>query len=281
MTKRNAKKPRQTTGRERQNKNDIISVVPEQRNSYDIHKGMKSYETRKFVAYYRVSTKRQGKSGLGLEAQKEAVETFARERGYDIISEFTEVESGTNPKRPQLDAAMLYARKYRAGLVVGKLDRLGRVAWRLLKLLNESKVPIRFADFPDADETFLGFMIIIADREAKLISERTRQALQAAKKRGTKLGTDRPGHWTPSAIKKRDKALTKATAEAAQKNRAEANDFYEVVGPDIVALRNQGLSYDAIATRLNDDGIPSRRGGKWYAGQVRHVFMNFRKEPGK
>ena len=139
-----------------------------------------------FVAYYRVSTQRQGQSGLGLEAQQAAVTAFTKDQA--IIAEFTEIESGRKNNRPQLAEALALAKKHKAILVIAKLDRLARNVHFISGLL-ESNVQFIAADMPEADRTFLQMAAVFAEWEAKKISERTKSALQMAKARGTKLGS--------------------------------------------------------------------------------------------
>jgi len=231
-------------------------------------------EGKAFIAYYRVSTQKQGRSGLGLEAQKTAVEAFVNERGGEIVKEFTEVESGTTVrKRPQLEQALAAARRHRAVLVVGKLDRLSRKVLDLLRLLEESRVPIRFADCPDADETMITILAAIAQREAKLISERTKAALAMAKRRGVKLGSDRPGFWTEERDEKRKAALAEGRVTAEATRRANAAQFHADVAPLIVSLRSeQGMTLKEISDYLAAEKIPARRGGAWSVSQIHSVL---------
>ena len=145
----------------------------------------------KFVAYYRVSTGRQGKSGLGLEAQRQAVATYLNGGDWQIVDEHTEVESGKNSDRPALEKALAAARLHRAALVVSKVDRLTRSVAFLSRLL-EAGVDVRFADLPQIEGAtgrfMLQQMVAVAELEAGMISTRTKAALAAAKKRGTVLG---------------------------------------------------------------------------------------------
>src|SRR5215469_9363190 len=148
----------------------------------------------KFVCYYRVSTGRQGKSGLGLEAQREAVKTYLNGGDWSIVAEFTEVESGKRTDRPELDRALAAARLHRCPLVVSKVDRLTRSVAFLSRLL-EAGVDVRFADLPQIEGAtgrfLLQQMVAVAELEAGMISSRTKAALAAAKKRGVKLGGNR------------------------------------------------------------------------------------------
>src|SRR5262245_21585199 len=146
-----------------------------------------------FVAYYRVSTARQGESGLGLDAQRVAVERHVSSVGGSLVCAFTEVESGKRVTRPQLEQAILAAQREQATLIVAKLDRLARNARYLLKL-RDSKLPLTFCDLPDVPDGAIGkFMIaqmaLVAEFERDRISERTKSALKIAKGRGVKLGT--------------------------------------------------------------------------------------------
>lgn len=213
------------------------------------------------IAYYRVSTARQGSSGLGMAAQKAAVESWARANDARLLGSYCEVESGKHNDRPQLQAALLHAKRSRATLVVAKLDRLSRNAAFLLTLM-ESKLPIVCCDNPAATELTIGLLAIIASHERKMISERTKAALQAAKARGTKLGSAREGHWQGredarlNGLKKGRTRSAKVQTELAQKAHAELR-------PIIAALRGQQLTLDEIAERLNADGWTTRRGHKW------------------
>ena len=219
-----------------------------------------------FVAYYRVSTARQGKSGLGLESQRSSVATYLNGGNWRIIGEFTEVESGKNSDRPQLDAALAMARVRRAPLVVAKVDRLTRSVAFLSRLL-EAGVDVRFADLPQIDGAtgrfMLQQMVAVAELEAGLISARTKAALAAAKKRGVKLGGDRGARLTAKARKKGNAAM-------AQKAAARAADL----APTIASLQERGYtSLTAIAQQLNEAGIPTARGdGEWSPMQVSRIL---------
>ena len=208
-----------------------------------------------FVAYYRVSTDRQGQSGLGLEAQRAAVEAFAK---GEVIAEFTEVESGRKSDRAQLAAALAAAKKAKATLVIAKLDRLARNVHFVSGLL-ESGVPFVCADSPEADRTWLQMSAVFAEWEARKISERTKAALVAAKARGVRLGSPTPA------------AGSKAGNEAIQ---ARAQAFAQRVLPIINSIKSQGMtSLREIAAELPARGVQTARGGsQWHASQVGNLL---------
>lgn len=209
----------------------------------------------KFVAYYRVSTARQGQSGLGLEAQQEAVTRYLNGGSWDLIGAFTETETGKGANalamRPQLRAALDYARKHKATLVIAKLDRLARNVHFVSGLL-ETGVDFVAADRPDADRFTLHLEAALAEREARVISERTKAALAAAKRRGVVLGAN-------------GKTL-------AVRNRAEAVERVAPMAGRLKALRGEGLSLRRIATTLNDEGVSSPGGGAWYPANVQRAL---------
>jgi DNA invertase Pin-like site-specific DNA recombinase len=217
------------------------------------------------VAYYRVSTARQGASGLGLEAQRVAVEGLCADRGWELIAPpFQEIESGKRVDRPELLKALERAKLTGARLVIAKLDRLSRDAEFLLKLQNSS---VRFvaADMPDANELTVGIMALVAQAERKAISTRTRDALQAAKARGQQLGNPNGA----AAFRRAGKGNT-AALEAV---RAGATDRAMGLLPVILRLRQGGVtSLGGIAVALNTDGILTARGGRWHASSVRNLL---------
>jgi DNA invertase Pin-like site-specific DNA recombinase len=181
--------------------------------------------TGKFIAYYRVSTDKQGKSGLGLEAQRAAVAGYLNGGDWKIIAEFTEVERGRRSDRPQLAAALKAARLHQATLVVSKVDRLTRSVAFLSKLL-EANIDVRFADPPAIEGPTGRFMLqqmaAVAELGAGMISDRTKKALAAAKKRGTKLGGFRGA--MPTA------RMRKLSAEALQaRTEARADDLAPII----------------------------------------------------
>jgi DNA invertase Pin-like site-specific DNA recombinase len=219
--------------------------------------------TGNFVSYVRVSTDRQGRSGLGLNAQRKAVEDFLNGGRWTLLKEFREVESGSRDDRPELAKALAYCRLHNATLVIAKLDRLSRDAHFLLGL---QKAGARFvaADMPEANEMIVGIMAVVAQAERKMISARTKAALQAAKARGQVLGGKRPGQYVTPAIQDAGRAVRTARA------RAWAADL----APVIEELRAEGLtSLGAIARELTARSIPAARGGtRWTAMGVSRVL---------
>ena len=205
------------------------------------------------VAYYRVSTTRQGESGLGLEAQRAKVETMAAERGAAVVAEFTEIESGRKADRPQLAAALAEARRRGAAVAVAKLDRIARDAELVLRLSREAAANgmggFLFCDLPDVDATtaagrmVLTVMASVAEFEARRISERTREALAAAAARGVKLGGLR---------------ANTATRNDAARERAQAGT--ERLRPVLAALQAQGDSLRDMAQALAQAGTTTRNG---------------------
>jgi DNA invertase Pin-like site-specific DNA recombinase len=216
-----------------------------------------------FVAYYRVSTQRQGQSGLGLGAQRKAVADYLNGGGWCMSAEFTEVESGRKKDRLQLRLALAQCRKQKATLVIAKLDRLARnVAF--VSALLESKVRFVAVDMPEADAAFLQIAAVFAEWEAKKISERTTAALAQARQRGTKLG------W---AIPSRTTQQLPASLKGAERNRDDAQQFASNVHPVIDAIKGAGVqTLDGIASALNAIGVKAARGGQWYATTVKNVL---------
>jgi DNA invertase Pin-like site-specific DNA recombinase len=226
----------------------------------------------KAVAYYRVSTAAQGRSGLGLEAQKASVADLARQRGLTLLAELTEVESGKRNDRPVLAQALHHARLTNAVLVIAKLDRLSRNAAFLLTL-RDSGVRFLAADVPDANDLTIGMLAVIAQAEREAISRRTKEALVAIKQKTDRGEThvsarsgrtvSRLGNPTGSAALG-DFAGDLTLARRAKGDRASRRrqDVEEVVR----AIKAAGHSSAyAIASELNRRGIASPRGGRWYA----------------
>lgn len=219
-----------------------------------------------FVAYYRVSTERQGRSGLGLDAQKRAVATFLSGGSWKLAAEFVEIESGKRNNRPKIYEALRLCRLHRATLIIAKLDRLARNV-KFISDLMESKVEFIAVDFPQANRLTIHILAAVAEHEGTMISERTKAALAAAKARGVKLGGDRGN-------------LPGVAAEGARKSAAvrsaRAYEHAADVAPTVVDLRLNGLSLRAIAGELNIRGIPTSRGGPWSAVKVSRVIARTR-----
>jgi DNA invertase Pin-like site-specific DNA recombinase len=207
----------------------------------------------KFVAYLRVSTARQARSGLGLEAQREAVHRFVGGRhGRIIAPEFIEIESGKRNDRPELAKAIKRCRLTGATLVVAKLDRLSRNA-AFLMTLRDSDVEFVAADLPEANTMTVGVMAVVAQHEREAISARTKAALAAAKARGKRLGGRRPGAAD----------IARYQRKGVQAAREKAAERLELVADDLRRLQAEGLSLRAIAARFAADSIHSARGGLW------------------
>lgn len=226
--------------------------------------------SNRFVAYYRVSTKKQGASGLGLEAQRADLVTFIERTGGEVAKEFTEVESGKNNDRPQLEAAIAFARRSKATLLVAKLDRLSRNLAFLASLM-ESGLDFIAVDNPHANRFTVHILAAVAEHERELISKRTKAALGAAKARGAKLGSARPGHWRGREAKRLQGAL-KGAKRAGEAHRVNADRAYADVLPIIQELHGEGKSLRAIAAELNAQGIPTRRCRTWGPAQVLNVL---------
>jgi DNA invertase Pin-like site-specific DNA recombinase len=219
-------------------------------------------DTIRTVAYYRVSTDKQGRSGLGLEAQRAAVRAFLDGKGWPPLAEFVEVESGKHADRPELAKAMAACRLYGATLVIARLDRLSRNAAFLLTL-RDAGVEFVACDMPDANRLTVGIMAMVAEDEAERISARTKAALAAAKARGTKLGGFRG--YTFSAADH---------AAAADAKTARAQQTAAGLLPTLRELQAAGIvSLSGLARALTQRGVPTPGGGgRWQAVQVQRVL---------
>ena len=219
----------------------------------------------KWISYLRVSTGRQGRSGLGLEAQRKAVEDFLNGGRWQLVKEFVEVESGkkTNRFRPVLAEAIQACRLYGAQLVIAKLDRLSCNAHFLLGL-KEAGVDFVAADMPTANRLTVGIMAMVAEEEGRMISERTKAALAAARRRGVQLG----------GYNKNPKLTAQARKAGQEANARIATERSAVIRPAIAELQAAGAtSLRAIAAGLNERGIPTARGTEsWSATQVMRVL---------
>jgi DNA invertase Pin-like site-specific DNA recombinase len=218
--------------------------------------------TGKFIAYYRVSTQRQGRSDLGLEAQKEAVRSYLNGGAWQLAGEFTEVESGKRKDRPKLADALAACRVHGAKLVIARLDRLARNAHFLLGL-KEAGVEFVAVDMPDANHLTVGIMALVAEHTAKTISDNTKVALAAAKARGVKLGGFRAGA----------KLTAKARQAGVKAVQARADARAADLAPVVRELQANGAtSLRGIADELNRRGIRTPRGGQWMAGSVSQLL---------
>ena len=219
---------------------------------------------QRLVAYERVSTARQGASGLGLEAQRKVIEDFAASRGAEVLARFTEVESGRKADRPELLKALHLAKVTGATLVIAKLDRLSRNAAFLLAL-RDSGVRFVAVDMPEANDLTVGIMALVAQAEREAISRRTKEALAVAKARGVKLGNPNGAESLRRAGKGGAALRAAVTANAA----AFAADLVLVL-EDIRVAGHTSLR--AIAAELTARGIRTRRGGNWGVGNVKALL---------
>ena len=212
-----------------------------------------------FVAYFRVSTQKQGRSGLGLDAQRTAVDAFLTSRGR-MVAHYTDIESGKKADRPQLQAAIHYCKEQGAVLLIAKLDRLTRnVAF--IFALRDSGVEFVCADMPEANTLTIGVMATMAQYERELIADRTRKALAEKKRQGIVLG--KPENLTEAAILK-SRQIRQKNARQHENNRR--------AGILAKSLRGAGESWTQIATMLNDHGFRTRRGKLFQAVQVQRVI---------
>ncbi len=219
--------------------------------------------TEQFVAYFRVSTQKQGRSGLGLEAQKHAVEHFVQLKGQ-VLTSFTDIESGKKNDRPQLQAAIAYCKMHGATLLIAKLDRLTRnVAF--VFTLRDSGVSFICCDMPEANTLTIGILATMAQHEREMIADRTRRALAEKKKRGFVLGT--PANLTEQA-KRKGTLHSQLNAQADPNNRR--------AGAFAKKLRDFGYSWAEIARQLNENGFNTRNGGTFQIVQVQRVVQLFK-----
>lgn len=212
-------------------------------------------DTGRAIAYLRVSTERQGRSGLGLEAQREAVARYAQATGLMLAGEYLEVETGKGSnalaKRPQLLAALNEAKRTKAKLVLAKLDRLARNV-HFISGLMETGVDFAVADMPNADRFQLHLYAALAEKEAEVISRRTKAALAAAKERGQELG-------------KHGRVL-------AARNKAEAAARVRPIASTLTELSGKGLNMRKMVAALNERGVPSPAGGRWHLSNLHRAM---------
>ena len=210
------------------------------------------------IAYYRVSTERQGKSGLGLDAQKQAVHGFTGVNDYKLVAEFIEIESGKNSKRPVLHDTLAACKERNATLLIAKLDRLGRSVAFISRQM-EAGLDFIAVDNPEAGKFLVHIIAAFAEYERDLISERTTAALKAAKAKGVELG--KHGRYVLSAANKRQADLFAATMQ-----------------PIIQRLRQRGITtVRAIAQELNRRAVPtSTSGGRWHPTTVQNIIRRMK-----
>lgn len=216
----------------------------------------------RFVAYYRVSTEKQGRSGLGLEAQRTAVEAFLNGGSWKLVAEFTEIESGKRAERPKLVEAVKAAKKHRATLVIAKLDRLSRNVAFIANLM-EAGVEFVAADMPHANRLTVHILAAVAEHEREMISQRTRAALAAVKSRGVQLGNR--------------SNIEVAQARSRQARMVQADQFTSNILPVVLQIKRAGVqTLNGIAETLNARGLRTARGGEWQAVQVKRVLERHR-----
>jgi len=216
-------------------------------------------ENGRYIAYYRVSTVRQGQSGLGLEAQQAAVERHLAGGDWTLIESYTEIESGKRNDRPEIKKALAACKRHKATLVIAKLDRLGRNVAFVANLM-ESGVEFLAVDNPGANKLMVHMLAAFAEHERDMISQRTREALAAAKARGVELG-------------KHGKIL-------AAENRATADRFAHQIKPVILNLRASGItSIRALAEALNKRRVATAAGGRWHGATVHRLIQRIDAQP--
>lgn len=227
----------------------------------------------RYVAYYRVSTQEQGRSGLGLDAQEQAVQLHVRSRAGEIVGSFIEVESGRKSDRPQLAQAMELAIEQHAVLLIAKLDRLARSVHFISTLLLDPKLEIEACDLPAANKMTMQIMAAVAEGEAAAISHRTKVALEQAKKRGVKLGMSHDGKASLTSSYGKKGAVTK---------QMEADRLAAELGKMIEEMRDTGMTFKQIAARFSILGIPMerkkpRRGvTKWSLSRIYQIYRRYK-----
>lgn len=220
--------------------------------------------TGRFVSYIRVSTAKQGASGLGMEAQREAITRYLNGGAWDLLAEFVEVESGRKDDRPELAKALNHCQMTGATLVIAKLDRLSRDL-HFISSLQKAGIEFVACDMPTANKFTVHIFAALAEHEREMISQRTKSALAALKARGAKLGN--PGNLTKAAAEKG--AINASTARTAK-----ADDFAAKIGPMVKAYQAEGMSLNGIAAKLNADRILTARGkaGAWTPTAVKNLI---------
>lgn len=231
---------------------------------------MTTNKAAKFVAYARVSTTEQGADGLGIDAQTHAIRQHVESVGGVLVREFVEVASGDDDARPKLQAALKLAKQTGATVIVSRLDRLSRVVAKIAGLIRQG-TELRVLECANASTLEIHIRAVIAEEERRKIAERTKDALEAAKRRGVKLGSARPGHWTGREDRRAagQRAASEASAAAFRELRA---DTYAIVVPIAKRMHAAGHSLNAIARHLNAENIRTQRGSSWRPVQVKRVL---------
>lgn len=221
--------------------------------------------TSKYVSYLRVSTDKQGKSGLGLEAQRESIKDFLQGNGNRLLEEYVEIESGKNNDRPQLLEALGACKRTGATMIIAKLDRLSRNVAFIANLM-ESAVDFVACDLPSANTLTIHILAAVAEEERKMISIRTKVALERAKSNGKRLGN--PDNLSQEAAARGRKLGVKA-------RQLKADNFAKERYRDILRYQEQGMSLNAIARRFNEDEVLTARGkaGGWTPTTVRKLLL--------
>jgi DNA invertase Pin-like site-specific DNA recombinase len=223
-----------------------------------------------YISYRRASTRRQGRSGLGLEAQQTAVAEFVRREGGKLLADYVEVESGRKCDRPELAKALSHTKMAKATLIVARLDRLARNV-KFLAVLMESGVQFTCVDCPHFNPFVIHVLSAVAEHEAALISQRTSAALQSVKRRGKLLGAARPG-WAEKHGDARLRGAASGGKAAAPVNRRKAIEAYGHLYQKLAEMRASGMSLRGIAWLLNTEGQLTRRGRHWTHKQVAAVL---------
>jgi DNA invertase Pin-like site-specific DNA recombinase len=225
---------------------------------------------KSIIGYLRVSTKKQGDSGLGLEAQQAAIEAYARATGVTIIRCYVEIETGKIADRPELAKALAHAKLSKSVLCVAKLDRLAR-NMAFTSAVMDSGAEFVACDNPHANRLTLHILAAVAENEARAISDRTKAALNAAKARGKLLGSARPGHWEGHEEARLHGAKLGSAVSANVRGRL-AKDAYSHLLPEMQRQRQENKSLQAITNWLNEQGHATRRGRPWNPVQVLRVL---------
>lgn len=217
----------------------------------------------KYVVYYRVSTKKQGHSGLGLQAQKTIVENYIKSN--TVIAEFTEIETGKSSNRPKLNDALLFCKEHKATLIVAKLDRLARNL-HFVTSLQEANIDFICCDMPTANRLTIHIISAIAENEALLISQRTKQALAEKKKQGIKLGNPQNNGLTALAISK---------GSQVRRENALNNERNKKAGAFVMLMRNNGSKWSEIVLQLNQNGFRTRRNCLFNITAVKRLYNRY------